>query len=124
MKVKKMKDKRKRRNAHTKIYMKTLLVPYTLGSTVAFIIFKEAIGKLLYMTFCRFFCFLFLIFSQYMRNRMGYRVSVTSALIISLTPISFLVLSIATSQLILYTPSEGVSTMGEQLVVFLRRTMP
>jgi hypothetical protein len=59
MKVKKMKDeKKKKRNAHTKIlYMKNLLVPYTLDSIVAFIIFKEAIGKLLYTTFCRFFCF-------------------------------------------------------------------
>jgi hypothetical protein len=40
--------------------MKTLLVFYTLDNTVAFIIiFKEAIGKLLYMTLCRFFFFFF-----------------------------------------------------------------
>jgi hypothetical protein len=50
---------------------------------------------------------------------MGYRVSVTSALIITITPISFLVLSIAASQLILYTPSEGVFHCGRTISCLL-----
>lgn len=40
-----------------------LLVPYALGRTVAFLIFREPIGYLLWVIFCDFF--FFLTFSQY-----------------------------------------------------------
>jgi uncharacterized membrane protein YsdA (DUF1294 family) len=56
MKDEKMKAERGKRNIYIKImYMKALLVPYTLGSIIAYQMFREATRKLLKVTFCHFF---------------------------------------------------------------------
>jgi len=55
--------------------MEALLVPYTLGRTLAFPMLREPIGYLLCVIFCIFFTF-----SLYVGKGRGYREAVVTAL--------------------------------------------
>jgi hypothetical protein len=47
------KEEREKINIYIKImYSKSFLISYTMRSTIAFLIFREAIEKLMHMTFC------------------------------------------------------------------------
>jgi hypothetical protein len=63
------------------MYWEAQLLPNTLGSTIAFPLFREAIGKLLHVSFCGFFFFFFFLrFALYLRKGRGHKEVVTSAL--------------------------------------------
>jgi hypothetical protein len=62
------------------MYREAKVLPNTFGSTVAFLMFRETIGKLVQVTFCVSFFFFFLKIFLYLRHKICYREAVASTL--------------------------------------------